>query len=254
MRSLLAGHLDQADTFASEALSSGIRPEGITAPQYYAVQLLAIRREQLRIAELEPAVRELVATNPHRPAWRAALATVLCETDRLDEAAAELDVLARQDFADIPPDGDWMVAMTLLADVASELGDAGARGADVRAAAALRSSNVVIGLAAVCLGATARYLGRLAMAMGEQAEAIQLLQRALERNIILKAPIQVAHTELDLARVLGPGPRSSRADRVGSARRRGARAAAGGPAGGAGERRIESDRGVRGDLAGVAAS
>ena len=46
------------------------------------------------MVELEPAVRELVATNPHRPAWRAALATLLCETDRLEEAAAELDVVA----------------------------------------------------------------------------------------------------------------------------------------------------------------
>ena len=61
----------------------------------------------------------------------------------------------------------------------------------------------MIGLAAVCLGATARYLGRLAMAMGEQAEAIQLLERALERNSILKAPIQVAHTQLDLRPGLG---------------------------------------------------
>ncbi len=209
MRSLLAGHLDQADTFASEALSSGIRPEGITAPQYYAVQLLAIRREQLRIAELEPAVRELVATNPHRPAWRATLATVLCETDRLDEAAAELDVLARQDFADIPPDGDWMVAITLLADVASELSDSRRAERLYELLLPYGSSNVVIGLAAVCLGATARYLGRLATAMGDQAEAVRLLQYALERNIVLKAPIQVAHTELDLARVLGPGPRSS---------------------------------------------
>jgi tetratricopeptide (TPR) repeat protein len=208
MRSLLAGHLDQADTFAAEALSSGIRPEGITAPQYYAVQLLAIRREQLRMTELEPAVRDLMATNPHRPGWRAALATLLYETDRFDEAASELDALAHQDFADIPPDGDWMIAMTLLADVASGLGDSERAGRIYELLLPYGRGNVVIGLAAVCMGATARYLGRLATAMGEQAEAIQLLERALERNVILKAPIQIAHTQLDLARVLGAGARA----------------------------------------------
>jgi DNA-binding SARP family transcriptional activator len=209
MRSLLAGHLDQADTLASEALSSGIRPEGITAPQYYAVQLLAIRREQLRMTELEPAVRELAATNPHRPAWRAALATLLYETDRFDEAAVELEVLAQEDFADIPPDGDWMTAMTLLADVASELGDAERAGKLYELLLPYGRGNVVIGLGAVCLGATSRYLARLAMAFGERAEATQLLERALERNTVLKAPVQVAHTQLDLARVLGAGPQAT---------------------------------------------
>ena len=51
--------------------------------------------------------------------------------------SAELDALAARDFADVPEDGDWMIAMTLLADVAAGLGDADAGTAAVRAAAAL---------------------------------------------------------------------------------------------------------------------
>jgi tetratricopeptide (TPR) repeat protein len=205
MRALLAGHLEQADAFATEALGSGIRPEGITAPQYYAVQLLAIRREQLRMAELEPAVRDLVADNPVRPAWRAALATLLCEAQRTDEARAEFEILAAEDFADIAPDGDWMISMTLLADVATELGDAERAGRLYEMLLPYGQGNVVIGLGAVCLGSTARYLGRLATAMGEETEAIQLLEHALERNTLLKSPVHIAHTQLDYARVLGDG-------------------------------------------------
>ena len=75
----------------------------MTAPQYYAAQLLAIRREQLRMPELEPALREMVATNPLRPAWRAGLASLLCDTGRLDDARQELDIAAAAGFADVLP-------------------------------------------------------------------------------------------------------------------------------------------------------
>src|SRR5204862_1064134 len=103
MRSLLAGHLGQADAFASDALNAGIRPEGVTAPQYYAAQLLAIRREQLRMPELAPALREMVATNPLRPAWRAGLASLVCDTRRLDDARQERDIAAAAGLAGVPP-------------------------------------------------------------------------------------------------------------------------------------------------------
>ena len=69
MRALLAGHLSTADRLAAEALAAGIRSEPVTAPQYYSIQLLAIRREQSRMAELEGAVRELV-NKQSRPARR----------------------------------------------------------------------------------------------------------------------------------------------------------------------------------------
>ncbi|HEY3728364.1 MAG TPA: AAA family ATPase [Solirubrobacteraceae bacterium] len=207
MRSLMAGHLDQADALASAALNSGLRPEGVTAPQYYAAQLLAIRREQSRMTELEPALRELVATNPRRVAWRAGLATLLCDTGRLPEAQQELDVVAAEGFASLPEDGDWMATMTLLADVAGELGDGERARPIYELLLPYQRANVVVGLAAVCLGATARYLGRLAMAMGERDHAIELLEGAMERNRVLNAPIHLAHTQLDYARALGSGLR-----------------------------------------------
>ena len=96
----------------------------MTASQYYAIQLLAIRREQGRMGELEPAARRLVADNPERPAWRAALANLLCEEGRLEEAREEFERLAAHDFEDVPKDLDWMIAMTLLSDVCADLGDA----------------------------------------------------------------------------------------------------------------------------------
>jgi DNA-binding SARP family transcriptional activator len=210
MRALLAGHLSTADRLASEALAAGIRSEPVTAPQYYSIQLLGIRREQSRMAELEGAVRELVNKNPARPAWRAALMTLLCETGRLDEARVELEILAVERFADIPRDGDWLIAMTLLADSVTELADAERAGLLHELLLPYRTANVVIGIAAVCLGSAARYLGRLAMAMGDEAMARGHFEVAIAGNTALNAPAQLAHTQLDYARILGPGTREGR--------------------------------------------
>ncbi len=208
MKALLAGHLSSADRLAGEALSAGIRAEGVTAPQYYSIQLLAIRREQDRMAELEGPARELVKTNPERPAWRAALALLLCDAGRLDEARDELSALASERFADIPQDGDWMTAMTLLADVAGALEDRDRAAILYELLLPYRNASVVIGIAAVCLGSTARYLGRLALAMGELEMARGHLEQALVVNQSLRAPVQVAHAQLDLAAALGPGPQA----------------------------------------------
>ncbi|HEY2397861.1 MAG TPA: AAA family ATPase, partial [Solirubrobacteraceae bacterium] len=123
MRALLAGSLSLADQLAAEALAAGGPVEAVTASQYYAIQLLGIRRDQGRMGELEQAARKLVEENPARPAWRAAVATMLCEEGRLDEAREEFSRLAAGDFEDIPKDLDWIIAMTLLSDVCADLDD-----------------------------------------------------------------------------------------------------------------------------------
>ena len=209
MRALLAGSLDEADRLASEGLSSGSYGETVTAPQYYAVQLLAIRREQARMAELEGPVRELVNANPHRPAWRAGLMTLLWETGRREEAQHELDALAAEDFADIPRDGDWLIAITLLAEGAAELGDRERSGRLYELLLPYGAGNVVIGLAAVCLGAAARILGRLAATIGDREAAAHHFELALEVNTALKTPLYLAHTQFDYAEFLGAGDKAT---------------------------------------------
>ena len=66
-----------------------------------------------------------------------------------------------------------------------------------------RDVNVVIGLGAVCLGSAARFLGRLAGAMGRRDEAVEHFERALAGNEALGAPVYLAHTQLEFAELLG---------------------------------------------------
>ena len=50
-----------------------------------------IRREQGRLAEVEPSVRRFIDLYPMLKAWRAALALLLIELGRVDEARAEFE-------------------------------------------------------------------------------------------------------------------------------------------------------------------
>ena len=205
MLALMEGRLGEAEPLAAAAVSSGIRSEGVTAPQYYAVQVLYLRREQCRMRELEAPVREALATNPDRGAWRAGLALMLHEAGRTEEARAEFDQLMRDDFARIPRDGDWMVVTALAADLAHVLDDPGRAALLYDLLAPFADTIVVIGLGAVCLGAASRYLGRLALTLGRQADAVVHLRHAVAANASLRATVELAHSWVDLAWALGHG-------------------------------------------------
>jgi predicted ATPase/DNA-binding SARP family transcriptional activator/tetratricopeptide (TPR) repeat protein len=208
MRALLSGALDRADQLAADALAAGAPAEEVTVTQYYSIQLLAIRREQGRMGELEQAARRLVAGNPDRPAWRAALADLLCEEGRLPETREEFERLAARDFDDIPRDLDWMIAMALLSDVCAELGDAGRAELLYGKLEPYAEANVVIGLAAACLGSAAGFLGKLAATMGRFELATEHFERALAANAGLGAPGCLARVQVDYARALGEDPRA----------------------------------------------
>ncbi|HLY50973.1 MAG TPA: AAA family ATPase [Solirubrobacteraceae bacterium] len=206
---LLDGRLSAAEELAAEAQAAGAPAEEIAAAQYHAIQLMATRREQARIAELEPAARQMVASNPNRPAWRAALAMMLCESDQPDRARPEFNAVAAAGFDQIPYDGDWLAAMTLLSDVAAALGDQDRIALLYDALLPHEESVAVVGIGALCLGPMARYLGKLAAASGRAAAAGRHFERALEASQQLASPPLVAHTQLDWASVLGSGARAT---------------------------------------------
>jgi DNA-binding SARP family transcriptional activator len=208
MQALLDGKLQEAEDLAAEALAGGAPGEGVTAAQYYAIQLLAVRREQGRMGELEQAARQLVETNPNRPAWRAALATILFETDRLEEARSEFEQLAADGFTTIPRDGDWLTTISLLCDVCAGIGDAARASILYSALAPYADGNVVAGVGVACLGPTARTLGKLAATMNSGSDAARHFERALEISKRLGTPVWLAHSQLDFASSMGRGNRA----------------------------------------------
>lgn len=199
MRTLLDGRLADAEEAASRALSIGARAESVTAPQYFAIQLHIIRHEQERLEELEAPSRQLIGANPAIHAWRAGFGRLLFEIGKPDEARRELDALAEHQFEDIPHDGNWLISVTILAELATGLGDAERAELLYELLLPYRDVNIVVGVGALCLGSAARNLGQLALTTGDQDAAIEHFEQALLRTSKLRSPLWLAHAQLDYA-------------------------------------------------------
>src|SRR4051794_31090249 len=166
-RAALAGDFDAAEQLAQETLAIGQRGQAENALHYYAQAMFNIRREQGRLAEVEGAVRGFIELYPAIPAWRSALALLLVELGRPEEARAEFERLAAGGFADIPRDANWLIAITLLAEVCGALSD-GPRAAELyELLGPYGGRNVVVGRNATNNGSASRLLGILATARRE---------------------------------------------------------------------------------------
>jgi len=205
MISLMEGRLADAEQLAQDALSIGMRQDAITAGQYYAGQLLAIRREQLSLIELEQAARELVAANEDRPIWRLALAILLCDGGRLEEARSVLEPFTEQVVRSLTRDLDWTMTMTVLAEAAVILEDRPRARLLYELLAPYAGTVCLIGAGAVCRGPLDSYLGVLALTAGERETALGHLGAAIELERRIRAPLQLAYTQIEYARALGPG-------------------------------------------------
>jgi tetratricopeptide (TPR) repeat protein len=205
MRAMLAGQIEEAEGLAVQALMIGAGAEQFTAPHYFAIQMFLLRREQGRLQELEAAAREFVTSIPAVPAWRAVFAALLGEIGLLDEAIDEFDALAADGFRGLPHDGNWIAALCVLAELCVQLGDRVRAERLYELLAPFADLNGIIALAIGCLGSVERYLGLLASLTGRQELAVAHLERALEANAALQAPTILAHTQLDLAGLLGAG-------------------------------------------------
>ena len=101
-RAQLAGDFDEAERLAQETLAIGQRGQAENALHYYAQAMFNIRREQGRLAEVEGAVRGFIELYPAIPAWRGALALLLIELGRPDEARAEFERIAPGRLLGVP--------------------------------------------------------------------------------------------------------------------------------------------------------
>ncbi|HET6547164.1 MAG TPA: hypothetical protein VFG79_01820, partial [Solirubrobacter sp.] len=208
-RAQLEGTFDEAERLTQETLAIGQRGQAENALHYYAQAMFNIRREQGRLAEVEGAVRGFIELYPAIPAWRAALALMLVELGRPDEARAEFEQVAEGGFAAFPRDANWLIAITLCAEVCGALGDSVLAAELYGLLEPYAGRNVVVGRNATCNGSASRLLGVLAAARGsfelaerhfDEAQAMHTSMGARP----LHARTQVSYAEMLLAR-LGPG-------------------------------------------------
>lgn len=87
---MIHGGLAEAEALTNEALALGTESGQPDALAFYASQIVAIRWEQGRLAELGPLVAQAVSANPGIPGFRAALALAYADGGLRDEAAEVL--------------------------------------------------------------------------------------------------------------------------------------------------------------------
>ena len=221
-RAQLDGRFDEAEQLAEETLAIGQRGHAENAVHVYAQAMFNIRREQGRLGEVEEAVRGFIAMYPAVPAWRCSLALMHVELGRDDDARAEFEALARAGFDMLPRDAQWLIAITLLAEVCGRLGDAERAGELYAALTPYAGRNVVVGRASTCNGSASRLLGVLAGVRGEWARAERHFGDALTMHVAMgarpfAARTQVAWAEMELARGMEERARERLAEAIATA-------------------------------------
>jgi len=124
---------------------------------------------------------------------------MLIELGRTDEARTEFEAVTVEG---LPRDANWMIGITLLAEVCGALGDGDRAQALYDALEPYAGRNVVVGRAATCNGAASRLLGILAGAMRQWELAEGHFISALAMHERMGARPWVARTQLAYAEML----------------------------------------------------
>ena len=207
---LASGRLTEAERLVPQAFAFGERTLPDVAAPVYWLQCHALRDFQGRLDEIAPAIRDLVDTYPTRPAFRCALAHLEARLGHVTEAGQVVADLARDDFAALPFDQEWLYGMSLLAETSCVLGDSDAGAVIYRLLVpwqAFSAADHPEGFR----GSIARYLGLLATSAERWEDAERHFQQARSANAAMGARPWLAHTETDYARMLYA--RNGRGDR-----------------------------------------
>ena len=197
---LLEGRFADAEALVESALRSGASSMPWDAVIFSRVQRFALRLEDGRLAELEPAIRRSAQEFPTRPLFGCLLARLLTELGDEDQARSVFEQLATDRFGGIPVNNDLLLSLSHLAEVAWFLRDVGS-GA-VLHALLLPYRGLVVDTLESSTGAVDRYLGLAALTAGDLETAELHLRDALHLNARIGAQPWAARTRADLAALL----------------------------------------------------
>jgi tetratricopeptide (TPR) repeat protein len=203
MRALLAGDVDKAEQLAWHALVDfGHEGENTSLVQLFGVQLFHIRVLQGRIGELHAATAGMAEHFAAVAATHCSLAALYCEAGRVEEARAEFELLAADDFRWIPRDIFWFSCMDHLAEICAYLEDEKRAPTLYEMLLPYQDRYIVNGEFAVPRGFATRHLGLLAATCGRFDEAVAHFEDALTRNARVGPPCALILTQLNYAQVL----------------------------------------------------
>jgi hypothetical protein len=207
-RAMISGRLDDTEQLIHEGIQLGWSLQDSTVPILAGAQLFWLRLGQGRLPELEDAVRQFADQLPAMPAWRVALATLYLHTGRPAQSRREYDRLAERDFATIPRDNVWSIAIAQLAELSETFRDVERSRVLEDLLEPLAERNVVTPTG-IFAGPVKRYLALTAAARGDHETALDRLAEARQTCERLGYVPMLAVIDVDEARILarrrGPG-------------------------------------------------
>jgi hypothetical protein len=207
-RAMISGRLEDTEQLIHEGIQLGWSLQDSTVPLLAGAQLFWLRLGQGRLPELEDAVRQFADQLPAMPAWRVALAMLYLHTGRPAQARREYDRLAERDFATIPRDNVWSIAICQLAELSETFRDAERSQLLEDLLAPLAERNVVTPTG-IFAGPVKRFLALTAAARGDHETALQRIAQARASCERLGYRPMLAVIDVDEARMLarraGPG-------------------------------------------------
>ena len=198
LMALFAGRLEDAEGLIERALDYGRDAQRRDAELSSRVHTYMLRREQGRLDEVEALLERSADEYPDRPMFRCLLTHVAAELGKEQAARRLLHALARDDFAALPRDDEWLYSMSVLAEACALVRDAEsatALYAQLLPYAARNAASPPEGLA----GSVSRYLGLLASVEANWDQATSHFEDALELNRGMGARPWSARTECDYA-------------------------------------------------------
>jgi DNA-binding SARP family transcriptional activator/class 3 adenylate cyclase len=162
---LMEGRLEAAELLLDRVLETSHADTNLV--NSYSAQLLLLRRDQGRIAEVLPLVENLVATSERLATARAVLALIYAELGRDANTRRVFEDLAADGFAPLPRDITWPCTLAILAELCWHLRDRQRATQLEQLCEPYTGQFVVLAWGACCLGAMDRYRGMLADVLGE---------------------------------------------------------------------------------------
>ena len=198
-RAIMDGRFAEGDAHANRMLELGQREPDAEAVMRYEVQGVVRRFHQGGLERLEPP--PVRSETPEPIMLRCYRAFLWCETGHEAEARRELAALGQDGF-DLPRDGGWLVYMSLLAAVASELNDGTSAARLYELLLPYADRVAIMGAGLTCWGSVSHYLGLLASTLARVADASRHFADATALHERMGARPFRAWTEFARARLL----------------------------------------------------
>jgi tetratricopeptide (TPR) repeat protein len=213
LRALLDGRLDEAERLARERFAL-ISASFANASMFLAIQLAAVRREQGRLGELEAGMRAIRDQLPGMPTWGATLAYLYAEDGREEQARAELEKLAGNDFRDFPHDATILTTWGLFAEVAAFLRDVPRARTLAELLTPYADRMIVLGPSLSVMSSVARPLALALATSGEFEGAERRFAQAIALEERFGARCLLARTRQQQAAVLAERAATGQRDRA----------------------------------------